>query len=343
MPEFRKDPIIDRWVVIATERSRRPSDFAPPPLPPAPVSSVFSPGNEIKTPAEVFQIGRPANESADTSGWRVRVVPNKFPALSTAGDLDSHAVGMFDVLNGVGAHEVVIEHPEAAWDMADASASEMSDVLDAYIQRNQALSADERFRYILTFRNAGTAAGASINHPHSQIIALPVVPKQTKDQLEVARQHYREKRRSIFGDLVRQELESRARIVESNEHFVVICPYASRFPFEMQIFPMRQQHDFTRMNDAEKAALSETLPRALKRIKVGLGNPSYNMMFQTAPVTKARPGAPNYWGTIEHDFCWRIDILPRLTQVAGFEWGTGVYINPVSPEESAEFLRGIKV
>ena len=343
MPEFRKDPIIDRWVVIATERSRRPSDFAPPTQPPAPVSSVFSPGNEAKTPAEVFQIGRPESAEPNSSGWRVRVVPNKFPALSTQGDLDSHAVGMFDVLNGVGAHEVVIEHPEAAWDMADATPAEMSDILDAYIARNVELAKDERFRYILTFRNAGTAAGASINHPHSQIIALPVVPKQTRDQLGVARIHYREKRRSIFGDLVRQELESGARIVESNEHFVVLCPYAARFPFEMQIFPMRQQHDFTRMTDAEKTSLSEVLPRTLKRIKVGLGNPSYNMMLQTAPITHARAGLPDYWGTIEHDFCWRIDILPRLTQVAGFEWGTGVYINPVAPEEGAEFLRGVKI
>ena len=343
MPEFRKDPIIDRWVVIATERSRRPSDFAPPPQPAAPVSSVFSPGNEEKTPAEVFQIGRAESKPADTSGWRVRVVPNKFPALSTKGDLDAHAVGMFDVLNGVGAHEVVIEHPEAAWDMAQATPAEMRDVLDAYIERNRVLSDDERFRYILTFRNAGTAAGASINHPHSQIIALPVVPKQTKDQLEVARHHYRDKRRSIFADMVRQELESGARVVEANEHFVVLCPYAARFPFEMQIFPTRQQHDFTRMNEAEKASLSQVLPRTLKRIKVGLGNPSYNMMFQTAPVTKARAGAPDYWGTIEHDFCWRIDILPRLTQVAGFEWGTGVYINPVAPEDGAQFLRELKV
>ena len=343
MPEFRKDPIIDRWVVIATDRSRRPSDFTPPPLPPAPVSSVFSPGNEEKTPPEVFQIGRAASAPANTSGWRVRVVPNKFPALSLKGDVDSHAVGMFDVLNGVGAHEVVIEHPEAAWDMADAKPGEMGEVIEAYIQRNLELSEDARFRYILTFRNAGTAAGASINHPHSQIIALPIIPKQTRDQLQVARDHYRAKRRSIFGDMVRQELESGERVVESDEHFVVLCPYASRFPFEMQIFPLRQQHDFTRMNAAEKAALSAMLPRALKRIKLALGTPGYNMMFQTAPVVRPRAGAPDYWATIEQDFCWRIDILPRLTHVAGFEWGTGVYINPVSPEQAAQFLRELKV
>lgn len=339
MPELRKDPIIDRWVIIATERSRRPSDFAPPPVAPAPTQSVFSPGNEPKTPSETFQIGRDPSLPADTSGWRVRVVPNKFPALQPEGDLDARAVGMFDQMGAIGAHEVVIEHPSASWDMADASPQEMTDILSAYIARNRVLSDDERFRYVLTFRNFGTAAGASINHPHSQIIALPVVPRQIRDQLEVARLHYREKRRSLFADLLRQELESGARVVEANDYFVVLCPYASRFPFETQIYPRRGGHDFTLMSDDEKQSLSEVLPRTLKRIRGALGNPSYNMVIQTAPVTQIRPGSPHYWGTIAHDFSWRIDILPRLTQVAGFEWGTGFYINPVAPESAAGFLR----
>jgi len=339
MPELRKDPILDRWVIIATERSRRPSDFAPTAVPVNTGESVFSPGSEDKTPSEVFQIGRDASAAANSSGWNVRVVPNKFPALHPDGDLDSRAVGPFDAMNGVGAHEVVIENPSAAWDLADASVEEMGNVLEAYIERNKVLSEDERFRYILTFRNYGSTAGASISHPHSQIIAVPVVPKQLKDQLDVAKAHYRAKRRSIYGDLVRQEIESGARIVEENQHFVVLCPYASRFPFETTIYPKRQQHDFTAITAEEKLALSETLPRTLKRIKNALNNPPYNMMIQTAPITSPRPGQSDYWGTIAEDYRWHIDILPRLTQVAGFEWGTGFYINPVSPENAAEFLR----
>ncbi len=339
MPELRKDPIIDRWVIIATERGRRPSDFTPEPNPAPSGFSPFTPGNEATTPPELFQIGRSSDAPADTEGWRVRVVPNKFPALSPDGTLDSQAHGVFDRMNGVGAHEVVIEHPIAAWDIADASPEEMSEILDAYIARNQALQADPRYRYILTFRNYGTAAGASINHPHSQIIALPVVPRQVRDQLEVAREHYKRKRRSIFGDLVRQELEEGVRVVEDNAHFVVLCPYASRFPFEMSIYPKRQQNDFTSMNADEIAALSEVLPRALGRIKRALGNPAYNMMIQTSPITTPRADEPTNWTTISQDFCWHIDILPRLTQVAGFEWGTGFYINPVSPESATEFLR----
>lgn len=339
MPELRKDPLVDRWVIIATERSRRPSDFSPA-APPHPATvSVFSPGNEEKTPPEVFQIGRSTEAAADTSGWRVRVVPNKFPALSGAGELDSHAEGMFDTMNAVGVHEVVIEHPDSSWDLADASSQEMSDVLEAYIARNVALSQDARLRYVLTFRNYGTAAGASINHPHSQIIALPVIPRQVKDQLEVAQKHYREKHRSIFTDLVRQTLQDGRRVVEENEHFVVFCPYASRFPFEMSIFPRRQFHDFTAMTATEKAALCDLLPRTLRRMREVLGNPPYNMMIQSAPTTNERPGSPHYWGSIEQDFRWHIHILPRLTQVAGFEWGTGFYINPVAPEDAAEYLK----
>ncbi|BCM89993.1 galactose-1-phosphate uridylyltransferase [Abditibacteriota bacterium] len=339
MPELRKDPILDRWVIIATERSRRPNDFGSQNAASAPTASVFSPGNESKTPAEVFQIGRDASAPKDTSGWRVRVVPNKFPALSTEGDLDSRASGMFDLMNGVGAHEVVIEHPDAAWDMSEATPEQMGDVLDAYIARNRTLSDDTRFRYILTFRNFGTAAGASINHPHSQIIALPVVPRQLKDQLEVAKTHFNEKLRSIYADLLRQELADGSRIVENNEHFVVLCPYASRFPFETQIYPKNGGADFSRMSAEEHAALAEVLPRTLRRIKNALGHPPYNMVFQTAPITKERIGNAGQWETLEHDFSWHIDILPRLTQVAGFEWGTGFYINPVSPENAASYLR----
>lgn len=339
MPELRKDPIVDRWVIIATERGRRPSDFSPEPPPPPASFSPFAYGSEDRTPAEVFEVGRPEGAPANSPGWRVRVVPNKFPALSLDGDLDSQAVGMYDLMNGVGAHEVVIEHPDPAWDMADASRETMLDIFNAYISRYRELSKDPRFRYILIFRNYGTTAGASIAHPHSQLIALPILPKQLRDQLEFARQHFRQKRRSIFEDIVRQEIQTGLRVVEQTSHFVVLCPYASRFPFEVSIYPKHMRHDFTLMTDAEQADLGELLPRTLRRIRNALGNPAYNMMLQTAPITAPRPGSPEYWGTIQEDYCWHIDILPRLTQVAGFEWGTGFYINPVSPESATKFLQ----
>lgn len=341
MPELRKDSIVDRWVIIATERGRRPNDFSQDPTPPNTGFSPFSYGNENKTPDEVFQVGRSTAEPANTSGWRVRVVPNKFPALSATGTIDSQAVGMFDLMNGVGAHEVVIEHPDSQWDLAQATSQQAQEVFAAYIARNRELAKDERLRYILTFRNYGTQAGASIAHPHSQIIALPIIPRQVRDQLKVARDHYKEKLRSIYQDLLRQELADGQRIVEATDHFVVLCPYASRFPFEMKVYSRRSCHDITLMTEAELADIGELLPRTLRRIRDCLGNPAYNMIFQTAPVTVPRPGSPDYWGTISHDFSWHIDILPRLTEVAGFEWGTGFYINPVSPESAAQFLRDV--
>ena len=343
MSELRKDPVIDRWVIVAAERGRRPTDFAPALDPPSGAFSPFSPGNESKTPPEVFQIGRDGGEPKDSPGWRVRVVPNKFPALSNEGELDFRAAGMYDAMNGVGAHEVIIEHTNAEWDMAIATPDEMFDVLSAYSSRIQALYADPRLRYVVAFRNKGVAAGATIAHPHSQVIALPIIPKQVREMLGAAREHYARKRRSIWADLLRQELQDGSRVVEESEHFAVLSPYAARFPFQLQVFPKRHSHDFTTQSPDELRALGEVLGRALKRIKGALSNPAYNMMLQSTPNTAPWPGFEDEWKTISHDFCWHIDILPRLTSVAGFEWGTGFYINPVAPESATSYLRDVQV
>jgi len=341
MSELRKDPIVDRWVIVASERGRRPTDFNIAADPPTGAFSPFSPGNESKTPPEVAQIGRPEGAPPDSPDWRVRVVPNKFPALSREGELDYQGKGMYDLMNGVGAHEVIIENPSAEWDMADATVEEMCDVLQAYSMRITSLQQDPRFRYVLVFRNKGVAAGATIAHPHSQVIALPIIPKIVKEQLDAGREFFRRKRRSLFADLLRQELDQNERIVEANEHFIVMCPFASRFPFELQIFPRRHNHDFTTLSPAEVSELSRTLQRNLARIKKALGNPSYNLMLHTCPNLLPQPGRADYWGTIAQDFCWHIDILPRLTNTAGFEWGTGCYINPVAPEQATQFLKEV--
>lgn len=339
MPELRKDPIIDRWVIIAAERGRRPSDFDVDSDPPSGAFCPFCPGNEGKTPPEIAQWGRAPEAAPDTTGWRVRVVPNKFPALTQEGDLDRQGLGMYDKMNGIGAHEVVIESPRHDWDFAEATAEETNDILCAYIARMNALRQDERFVYTLVFRNNGTVAGASLAHPHSQIISVPIIPAQVKEHLDAARDYYRDKTRCVFCDVIRQEVSMRDRVVEENEHFVVLSPYAARFPFQLQIFPRRHSHDFTQMTPAETQALGDTLGRNLRRIKETLNNPAYNLMVQSAPHEHPRPGRPEYWGTIAQDYHWHIDILPRLTKVAGFEWGTGFYINPVSPESAAEYLR----
>ncbi len=343
MSELRKDPIIDRWVIVAAERGRRPTDFTPALDPPTGAFSPFAPGNEGKTPPEVFQIGRAPGEPVDSAGWRVRVVPNKFPALSNVGELDFRAHGMYDEMNGVGAHEVIIEHTNAEWDMAVGTSDELLDVLSAYQARITALYEDPRLRYVVAFRNKGVAAGATIAHPHSQVIALPIIPRQVRERLEAAREHYERKRRSIFSDMLRQEAQDGSRIVEESEHFWVLSPFAARFPFELQLFPKRHNHDFTAQSPQELRALGEVLARALKRIKGALSNPAYNMMLHSTPNTRFAPGFEDDWKTIAQDFCWHIDILPRLTSVAGFEWGTGFYINPVAPEAATQYLRDVQV
>ncbi|MBV9471131.1 MAG: DUF4931 domain-containing protein [Abitibacteriaceae bacterium] len=343
MPELRKDPIIDRWVIIASERGRRPTDFAVTGTAPVSAFCPFCPGNENRTPPEIAQWGRPASAPANSTGWQVRVVPNKFPALSSEGNLDPQGLGMFDMMNGIGAHEIIIENPQHDWDLSDATQAEMRDIFTAYVSRMTALRHDDRFSYILLFRNSGTTAGATLAHPHSQVIALPITPRQVRDQLEAARDYYARKSRCVFCDVIRQELSMKDRVVEANEHFVVLSPFAARFPFELQIYPRRHSHDFTLMTPVEMDALGETLKRSIRRLKLSLNDPAYNLMLQTAPSQRPKPGHPDYWGTIAQDYHWRIDILPRLTDVAGFEWGTGFYINPVAPERVKEFLNEVEV
>ena len=339
MPELRKDPIIDRWVIIAAERSRRPHDFFSEAEPPPSGFDPFAPGNEDKTPPELAQRGRAADAPANSPGWNVRVVSNKFPALTQEGELDRQGLGMFDKMNGVGAHEVVIESPRVDWDFADATPQEARDIIEIYIERMNALRADPRLLHTLVFRNAGVAAGASLAHPHSQIISVPVIPAQIKETLDASHTYFTQKERCVFCDLVRQETSMKDRVVEENEHFVILSPYAARFPFELQIYPRRHSHDFSQMSPEEIAALSEVLPRSLKRVNEALGNPAYNMIVQTAPHAAPRSLQDDYWNTVPQSFHWRIDILPRLTKVAGFEWGTGFYINPISPESATEYLR----
>ncbi len=338
MSELRKDPILNRWVIIAAERGRRPQDFASATELAKSSSCPFCGGNEHMTPPEIAAIG-PEGRQPNTPGWDVRVVANKFPALAIDGNLERKGVGLFDRMAGIGAHEVIIETPDHNADFAALPQEHLVKIINAEIQRVNDLRNDKRFRHIVVFRNYGAAAGASLSHPHSQLIALPIVPQLVHDKLVAANAHYLRKERCIFCDLIEQELAMPDRIVMQNEHFVVLSVFAARFPFEVNIYPLRHQHDFVNMSESEKRALADVFAKVLAAYRDMLGDPAYNMMFQTSPSKTPRPGRPEYWGTIEYDYHWHIELMPRLTKVAGFEWGTGFYINPVSPESAAEFLR----
>ena len=329
MPELRKDPITGRWVIISTDRSRRPTDFIHEKV--RIHSSGFCPfcsGNESKTPPEILAY-RSDGSGRDTPGWTLRVVPNKFPALGIEGTLNRQGEGLFDKMNGIGAHEVIIETPEHQMTLATLPVQRVEEVLWVYRDRILDLKKDHRFKYMLIFKNHGEAAGASLEHTHSQLIALPVVPKRVREEVDGAQGHYASKERCIFCDIIRQETESGIRVVAENTDFIVLAPYAPRFPFEMWIVPKLHQSAFEQSQKREFEQLAATLKDMLTRLDKVLDNPAYNYIIHTSPVAEST----------EDYYHWHLEIMPKLTKVAGFEWGTGFYINPTPPEEAAKFLR----
>ncbi len=338
MSQLRKDPVVDRWVIIAAERGRRPSDFKAEPAEVSSAGCPFCEGCEQKTPPEIWGIRAPGTEP-NTPGWQVRVVPNKFPALAIEGELNRHGAGMYDLMNGIGAHEVIIETPQHHLDLPDADADHVARVLITYRERTLDLRNDDRLRYVLVFRNHGRVAGASLSHPHSQLIALAITPGLVKSKLDAAREYYRRKERCIFCDIIWQERESGERVVMENDQFIVLSPFAARFPFELAIFPKWHCHDLCLMSDAEMRGLAQVLREMLRRLRAVLDDPPYNYVVHNSPTALPRPGRPDYWGTLALDYHWHLEIYPRLTRMAGFEWGTGFYVNPVAPEHAADSLR----
>jgi UDPglucose--hexose-1-phosphate uridylyltransferase len=333
MPELRKDPVTGRWVIISTDRQKRPNDFH---LERAAILGKehcpFCPGHESYTPPEVLAY-RHNGSAPNGPGWDVRVVPNRFPALQVEGTLDRQGEGMFDRMNGIGAHEVIIETPTHERTLAAMSAQEIEAVLWAYRERILDLKQDRRLRYILVFKNHGAAAGATLEHTHSQLIAMPIVPDFVREEIEGARRHFAAKERCVFCDIVRQDLADPRRVVLETADAVAIAPYAPRFAFETWLIPTRHNARFEEAPRHEIEGFARLLKQVLQRLDRALEQPAFNLILHTAPFT-------DDLGDLYH---WHIEIMPKLTRVAGFEWGTGFYINPTSPEEAAEVLRGVRV
>jgi len=341
MSEFRHDPVQKRWVIVAVERSRRPSDFKIAKKPKGAASFCpFCYGNEDKTPPEIMAI-RGSDTKKDSPGWEIRVIPNKFPALAIEGDIGRRGLGIFDVMNGVGAHEVIVETPDHNMHMGDMELHHLTNIVRMYRERITDLYRDGRLRYVLIFKNHGEVAGASLAHPHTQLIATPITPRTIATELDSSREHFLSKERCLFCDIINQEIALKDRIVEATEDFIVLAPFASRFPFEMWILPRSHQHDFTLASDELLESFAKVLRNTLFKLKISLDDPPFNFILHTAPNALHRPGKPNYWSTLEHDYHWHLEIIPRLTKVAGFEWGTGFYINPTPPEVAAEYMRDV--
>jgi UDPglucose--hexose-1-phosphate uridylyltransferase len=332
MPELRQDPVTGRWVVISTERRKRPTDFL---LERHQVARngycPFCPGREDLTPAEVLAYRQSGGRNGP--GWDLRVVPNKFPALQVEGGLDREGDGMFDRMNGIGAHEVVVETPDHEKTLASMTDAEVERVLSAFRERVRDLRQDSRLRYILLFKNHGGTAGATLEHPHSQLIALPVVPAFVREEIDGARRHYLLKERCIFCDIVHQEVAAGTRVILENADIVALAPYAPRFPFETWLVPRRHGARFEDAAPHEHANLARLLRALLLRVNRALESPAYNLIVHTSPFSEDTSSF----------YHWHLELMPRLTKVAGFEWGTGLYINPTSPEEAARVLREARV
>jgi len=334
-PEFRRDPLHNTWVVFAPERQRRPQDFLPPALQAAKLDP-FAEGNERLTPPEVYSI-RKEKTKANEPGWRVRVVPNRYPAMRVEGQLEATPVGLYDHLTGIGAHEVIIETPSAELALEDLSLTAIAEVFASYRERIIDLDKDPRFQHIYVFKNVGPSAGASLAHAHSQLVALPIIPPFVEGKLVRAREHFQAKQRSLFSDILHTERADGSRLVAENDGFTLFCPYASRFPFELAIFPKRHHPDYTSCTANDLQDLAEVFRFALQRLNAVLEKPGYNFLLHMAPLK--RPITERF-ASSRFDYCWHLEIVPRLNSLAGFEIGLGSYINTVYPEEAARYLRG---
>jgi len=328
MPELRRDPVIGRWVIISTERGKRPNDFSQEAEPEFGKFCPFCPGNEDKTPGEVLAYA-PAGREKNKPGWDIRVVPNKFPALQIEGTANRAAEGMYDRMNGIGAHEVLIESNDHKKELSDLDDKKVEDIFWAFRDRIIDLRRDSRFEYILVFKNKGAAAGASLSHAHSQLIATPMVPMRVKQEIVGAKQYFDFKERCVFCDIIAQEISQNIRVVAENDVFIAIEPFAARFPFETWVLPKMHDSHFEDLQKSEAHQLAKMMRDVLHRIKVVLDDPPFNFVIHNSPLKEP---------ALAH-FHWHIEIIPKLSKIAGFEWGSGFYINPTPPEEAAQFLK----
>jgi UDPglucose--hexose-1-phosphate uridylyltransferase len=330
MPELRKDPIANRWVIISIERGKRPTDFKM--RIPAKKAGfcAFCNGNEYTTPPEIMAF-RPDGSSPNTPGWTLRVVPNKFPVLRIERQLNEVSDGIFNTMDGVGAHEVIVETPDHNLTLSTMPIKSVEELLTAYYLRLDDLKKDTRLKYVLIFKNEGEAAGASLEHSHSQLIALPIVPKRVEEELNSARQHFVDRKSCIFCDIIKQESKNKIRVISENEHYISLAPFAPTSPFETWILPRNHESNFA--PDGKFSLLAQILQLTLKQIDTVLNFPPYNMMLHISPFQNETNGY----------YHWHMEIKPKLTNIAGFEWGSGFYINPTPPEEAARFMREIKL
>jgi UDPglucose--hexose-1-phosphate uridylyltransferase len=334
MSEIRQDPTTKEWVILATARGKRPSDFArhvPSPERPAFLNSCpFCPGNENLTPPSVLEYKGESNNLP----WQVRAFQNGFPAVTTDGGSSSRTdQQLFQTVGGTGRHEVIVETSIHNTKLALMNDFEVSEVLRAYRERYDAAVQIPYVKSVVVFKNHGIAAGTSLEHPHSQVIATVVVPKQKRTQYDVSRAHFDDTGRCLYSDLMTRELEAGTRVIMDTDKFVVFHPFASFRPFETWIMPKADQSSFGQISQEDTRILAQVVRGNLLKLYRGLGDPDYNLVIDSAIVGEERSEL----------YRWHIRIIPRLTEAAGFEIGSGIFINPSLPEDTARFIRDLKV
>ncbi len=337
MPEMRKNLLTDNWVIMAPERAKRPHSHIS-----LDVGHLhaehhhechFCYGNEHETPEEVLAYGRKTN-IANSPGWELRVVSNRFPAVDMEKQFSENFIQPLEVSSyAEGRAEVIIETPHHSKNMAFYNLNEMERVLNAYKERYIAISQEKHIKYVIIFKNYGKKAGASISHPHSQIIGIPIIPPVVKQELSLAKKYYKDKKKCIYCDMINRQLMEKSRVVLENEEFICFMPYAARSPFETWILPKFHSDSFEFMDNLQIKKLAEILKAVLYKIHEATDNAPYNYFIHTSPVKT---------DTAEY-YHWHVELVPRTTTHAGFELGTGIYINISTPEENAKLLKSIKL
>ena len=339
-PEFRCDPVSGRWVIIAPGRQERPHDIqVERPVTGGQEDCPFCPGHESMTPPEVFAY-RPGGGAANTPGWDLRVVPNKFPALvmepgarALDGQPGARVCQASDFMHAIGAHEVIIETPDHDRPLAQVSEAEIERFLRVCRERMLALKHDDRLKHIMVFKNHGAAAGATLAHPHAQIIALPMVPLVVQQEIDGARAHFAAKGRCVFCETIEQERRDGRRVIQEDADVIAIAPYAPRFAFETWLLPKRHTARFEDASPAEDRSMARLLTMVLRRLNAVLDTPPFNLVLHTSPLSD----------DVADVYHWHVEVLPALARAGGFEWGSGLHINPVPPEDAARALREIRL
>ncbi len=330
MPVLRLDPVRHRWVITG-KRPAMPDALDSGELCP------FCPGNEGFTP-------EPIREHLDAAGhWDVRVFHDRSPLFRVEGGLNREPEGMFDRMNALGAHEIVVETNQHGKTLAELAPDHIARVLEICRDRILDLKQDPRFRYVSMFKDQGRARPAADEHGHSQILAVPVIPALVERELRWSLFHYRRKERCLYCDILYQESQLGKRIVDESSDYVCLCPYASRFPYEVCVLPVQHNSSFERDMATESRLVSLAKFLKINLLRVQTISDKLRLVLHTEPNLASNGSDPDRWKTVRDDFHWHIEIMPRLTRVAGFEWGTGFYINPTLPEEAARYLKEAEV